>query len=69
MSDANQEPEAEAHPVKSPPHPFSEGEEVVTPDGTMGKVISIDATDPDNVRYEVVAPAKRFYSAAELQKD
>ena len=62
------EPAAES-PVLNPPHAFSEGEEVVTPDGSLGKVISIDDSDPENVRFEVVAPSKRFYAKAELQKE
>ena len=67
--ETNQTESADESPVLNPPHAFSEGEEVITPDGSLGKVVSIDATDPANVRFEVLAPSKKFYAAADLQKE
>jgi hypothetical protein len=66
--ETNQNEQAPESPVLNPPHPFSEGEEVVTPEGTVGKIVSIDETDPAAVRFGVVIPSRAFFTADQLSK-
>ncbi|QEL18700.1 hypothetical protein [Limnoglobus roseus] len=56
------------HPVRKPPFAFSEGEEVILPDGVKGKVVGITKDEAGEASYSVVALAVREFSEAQLLK-